>query len=74
MDSHLIFNFMVIAAFVFAVGGAIYWYAKKVGGGEARHAFDDPNDRKKVLIISAGIIVFAGLIFAGLVIGGVLKF
>ena len=66
-------NFCVIVVFVVAVCGAIYWYAKVVGRGEAKAALEDPRDRNKVLIVSAGIIVFAGLVFLGLVIGGILK-
>jgi len=67
-------NFIVICVFVFAVGGLMYLYAKMVGKGEAKAAFQDPNDRKRVFIVSAGILVFFGIIFAILVIAGVLKF
>ena len=67
------FNFLVISFFVFAVGGAMYWYAKKIGQGDVRAAFEDPADRKRIYIVWAFIIGLAGLIFAMLVISGALK-
>jgi len=66
-------TFIVICVFAFAIGGSMYWYAKLVGKGNAKAAFEDPHDRKRVFIVSAGILVFFGLVFAILVIAGVLK-
>ena len=65
-------HFFVIAGLVGAAGLIIYFYGKKVGGGDFNAAFQDPKDRKKFFIFSAGVIVFFVLVYVGLVIGKVL--
>jgi len=67
-------TFFVIAALVGGAGGLIYWYARTVGEGNFNAAFADPQDRKKVFILSAGIIVVTIIIIVGLWAVGVLKF
>lgn len=51
-------TFFGLFAFLFAYGAAIYWYAKKLGGGDATSAWNDPNDQKRLLIVAAGLAVF----------------
>lgn len=65
-DGFDLVSFILIVGLIAGTGWLMYWYAKKVGGGEARLAFEDPSDRKKVLIFWAGLIVFALIIFLGL--------
>ena len=64
--------FFVVAGFIGAVGGAIYWYAKHLGRGDVKAAFSDPQERKKIWIVSIALIVVAGIILGALFMAGVL--
>jgi len=66
-------TFFVIAGFVAAVGGIIYWYGKTVGNGVFNAAFHDPHDRKKVFIFSGVVIAVALVAILGLAIAGIIK-
>jgi len=50
-------------AMMLAVGGLIWLYARYLGKGDVRAAFDDPPSRKKIIIIGAVIAGIAVVIF-----------
>ena len=67
-------GFLVIMAALFAVGGLIYLYAKHIGRGDVKAAFEDPHDRKRIFIIGAVIAGFAALVIIVLMATGTLTF
>jgi len=56
-------GFMTLLGLGFAVGGLIWLYARYLGKGDVRAAFDHPPDRKKIFIIGGALIVVATIIF-----------
>ena len=67
-------GFLTVMALLFAVGGLIYLYARHLGRGDVRVAFDDPHERKKIIIVGAVLAAFAGLILLILVLTNIISF
>jgi len=65
---------LTLMVLILAVGGLIYLYARHVGRGDPKAAFEDPHDRKKVLIIGGAIIGLAVVIFLLLLLTKTISF
>lgn len=66
-------SFFIISILCGLYGGIVYWYSKKLGNGVFSAAWNDPQDRKKLLIVCAGLAVFFIIVIIGLAISNVIK-
>ena len=62
---------IIIFVLLFGIGGLVYLYAKHLGKGDVRAAFDNPPDRKKIIIVGVAITGFFLVVIGALFIAGV---
>jgi len=67
-------GFLIGMGLLFGVGGLIYLYAKHIGKGDVKAAFEDAHDRKRIIIVGAAITGLVAVIFLILVLTGTLNF
>jgi len=67
-------GFIIVVGLILGVGALIYFYAKHVGQGNVRAAFDDPGHRRKIIILGAIISAFAAILLLVLVVTETISF
>jgi uncharacterized protein YjeT (DUF2065 family) len=65
---------VITIGIMFAVGGLIWLYARHLGRGDVRAAFDDPPNRKKIIIIGSVLVGIGLIIFFILLGNGIIEF
>jgi len=67
-------GFFTLMGLGFAVGGLIWLYARHLGKGDVKEAFNNPPDRKKIFIIGGILIVIGVTLFGILMATGTISF